>query len=135
MAGFGILDIIRTTLSVRRFNTILLIGGTDIVRNVTEEHGNLSQFWIDNRLTMVNAIGKTVVLKILQMMKASSQISAIEQNVQFNIIRDLEGDRETQSVPFWQQAERSIKSTNFDQSNINSTCVPCARKGAIYGAV
>jgi len=68
-------------------------------------------------------------------MKASSQISAIEQNVQFNIIRDLEGDRETQSVPFWQQAERSIKATNFDQSNINSTCVPCARKGAIYGAV
>ena len=53
----------------------------------------------------------------------------------FNIIRDLEGDRETQSVPFWQQAERSIKATNFDQSNINSTCVPCARKGAIYGAV
>ncbi len=121
-----------------------LFDSDDIVYNYTCNFGlnfnvsvvcNLSQFWIDNRLTMVNAIGKTVVLKILQMMKSSSQISAIEQNVQFNIIRDLEGDRETQSVPFWQQAERSIKSTNFDQSNINSTCVPCARKGAIYGAV
>ena len=121
-----------------------LFDADDVVYNYTCNFGlnfnvsvvcNLSQFWIDNRLTMVNAIGKTVVLKILQMMKASSQISAIEQNVQFNIIRDLEGDRETQSVPFWQQAERSIKSTNFDQSNINSTCVPCARKGAIYGAV
>jgi hypothetical protein len=121
-----------------------LFDADDIVYNYTCNFGlnfnvsvvcNLSQFWIDNRLTMVNAIGKTVVLKILQMMKASSQISAIEQNVQFNIIRDLEGDRETQSVPFWQQAERSIKATNFDQSNINSTCVPCARKGAIYGAV
>ena len=121
-----------------------LFDADDVVYNYTCNFGmnfnvsvvcNLSQFWIDNRLTMVNAIGKTVALKILQMMKASSQISAIEQNVQFNIIRDLEGDRETQSVPFWQQAERSIKSTNFDQSNINSTCVPCARKGAIYGAV
>ena len=121
-----------------------LFDSDDVVYNYTCNFGmnfnvsvvcNLSQFWIDNRLTMVNAIGKTVVLKILQMMKASSQISAIEQNVQFNIIRDLEGDKETKSVPFWQQAERSIKSTNFDQSNINSTCVPCARKGAIYGAV
>ncbi len=121
-----------------------LFDADDIVYNYTCNFGlnfnvsvvcNLSQFWIDNRLTMVNAIGKTVALKILEMMKASSQISAIEQNVQFNIIRDLEGDRETQSVPFWQQAERSIKSTNFDQSNINTTCVPCARKGAIYGAV
>lgn len=121
-----------------------LFDADDIVYNYTCNFGmnfnvsvvcNLSQFWVDNRLSMVNAIGKTVALKILEMMKASSQISAIEQNVQFNIIRDLEGDRETQSVPFWQQAERSIKSTNFDQSNINSTCVPCARKGAIYGAV
>ena len=96
---------------------------------------NLSQFYIDNRLSMVTAIGKSVALKILEMMKASSQISAIEQNVQFNIIRDLEGDAETQSVPFWQQADRAIKATNFDQSNINTTCVPCARKGAIYGAL
>jgi len=121
-----------------------LFDADDIVYNYTCNFGmnfnvsvvcNLSQFWIDNRLTMVNGIGKTVALKILQMMKASSQISAIEQNVQFNIIRDLEGDRETQSVPFWQQAERSIKATNFDQSNINTTCVPCARKGAIYGAI
>lgn len=121
-----------------------LFDADDIVYNYTCNFGmnfnvsvvcNLSQFWIDNRLSMVNAIGKTVALKILEMMKASSQISAIEQNIQFNIIRDLEGDRETQSVPFWQQAERSIKATNFDQSNINSTCVPCARKGAIYGAV
>ena len=121
-----------------------LFDADDIVYNYTCNFGmnfnvsvvcNLSQFWIDNRLTMVNGIGKTVALKILQMMKASSQISAIEQNVQFNIIRDLEGDRETKSVPFWQQAERSIKATNFDQSNINTTCVPCARKGAIYGAI
>ena len=96
---------------------------------------NLSQLYIDSRLSMVTAIGKNVALKILEMMKASSQISAIEQNVQFNVIRDLEGDAETQSVPFWAQAERSIKATNLDQSNINTSCVPCARKGAIYGAI
>lgn len=96
---------------------------------------NLSQLWVDSRLSMVTAIGKSVALKILEMMKASSQISAIEQNVQFNIIRDLEGDAETQSVPFWKQTERAIKATNLDQSGINTTCVPCARKGAIYGAI
>jgi hypothetical protein len=116
----------------------------DIVYTYSQNYGfnfnvsivcNLSQFWIDSRLSMVTAIGKSVALKILEMMKASSQISAIEQNVQFNIIRDLEGDAETQSVPFWQQADRAIKATNLDQSGINTTCVPCARKGAIYGAI
>jgi len=96
---------------------------------------NLTQFWIDNRLTMTNALGKIVALKVLQMMKASSQVSAIEQNVQINIIRDLEGDSDTRQVPFWAQVERAVKSTNLDQANVNSVCVPCARKGASYGAV
>tara|TARA_R110000824_G_scaffold395070_5_gene595380 strand:- start:6048 stop:7190 length:1143 start_codon:yes stop_codon:yes gene_type:complete len=96
---------------------------------------NLTQFWIDNRSTMTNAIGKIVALKVLEMMKASSQVSAIEQNVQINIIRDLEGDSDTRQVPFWAQVERAVKTTNLDQANVNSTCVPCARKGAIYGAV
>jgi hypothetical protein len=69
---------------------------------------------------MTNAIGKYVALKVLEMMKASSQISHVEQNVQINIVRDLEGDADTRQVPFWQQA---------------NICVPCARKGASYGAV
>ena len=96
---------------------------------------NLTQFWIDNRLTMTNALGKIVALKVLEMMKASSQVSAIEQNVQINIIRDLEGDSDTRQVPFWAQVERAVKATNLDQANMNGTCVPCARKGASYGAV
>ena len=52
-----------------------------------------------------------------------------------NIIRDLEGDSDTRQVPFWAQVERAVKTTNLDQANVNTTCVPCARKGAIYGAV
>lgn len=96
---------------------------------------NLTQFWIDNRLIMTNAIGKYVALKVLQMMKASSQISAVEQNVQINIVRDLEGDADTRQVPLWQQVDRAIMATNLDQGNINNICVPCARKGASYGAV
>lgn len=96
----------------------------------------LSQFYIDNRLSMVTAIGKTVALKILEMMKSSSQISAIEQNVQINIVRDLEGDAETRSVPFWQQVERATKSTMLDGSNLNKNpCLPCGRKGVVYGAL
>lgn len=96
---------------------------------------DLSQFFIDNRMSMVDAIGKMVCLKILQMMKASSQISAIEQNVQINIIRDLEGDRETKATPFHHQVEWAIKSVNLDQGNANTICVPCARRGVSYHAV
>lgn len=96
---------------------------------------NLSQFWIDNRLTMTNAIGKIVAYKVLQMMKSSSQVSGIEQNVQIGIIRDIEGDANIGQQPYWKQVERAVETTNFDQSNVNSTCVPCARKGASYGAI
>ena len=96
---------------------------------------NLTTFWIDNRSSMTNALGKIVALKVLEMMKASSQVSAIEQNVQINIIRDLEGDSDTRQVPFWAQVERAVKATNLDQANVNSVCVPCARKGASYGAI
>ena len=96
---------------------------------------NLTQFWIDNRLTMTNAIGKIVAYKVLQMMKSSSQVSGIEQNVQIGIIRDIEGDANIGQEPYWKQVERAVETTNFDQSNVNSTCVPCARKGASYGAI
>ena len=96
---------------------------------------DLTQFWIDNRSSMTNALGKIVALKVLEMMKASSQVSAIEQNVQINIIRDLEGDRDTRQVPYWAQVDRAVKAVNLDQANVNNTCVPCARKGASYGAV
>ena len=96
---------------------------------------NLTQFWIDNKLTMTNAIGLIVAQKVLEMMKASSQVSSIEQNVQINIIRDLEGDATTGNVPLWQRVVKEVKAVNLDQSNLNTLCVPCARKGASYGAI
>jgi len=80
---------------------------------------NLTSFWIDNRSSMTNALGKIVALKVLEMMKASSQVSAIEQNVQINIIRDLEGDRDTRQVPYWAQVDRAVKAVNLDQANVN----------------
>ena len=96
---------------------------------------DLTQFFIDNRLTMTNVIGQMVALKVLQMMKASAQINNIDQTVQINIIRDIEGDASTQNVPLWKQVENGIKGMNLDQSSINKLCVPCAKKGVSYKAI
>ena len=96
---------------------------------------DLTQFFIDNRLTMTNVIGQIVALKVLQMMKASAQINNIDQTVQINIIRDIEGDASTQNVPLWKQIENGIKGMNLDHSSINKYCLPCAKKGVSYKAI
>ncbi len=96
---------------------------------------NLTQFWIDNRLSMVNAIGTSVALRILEDMRASNELSSMEQNIQMVIMRDLEGDSETKMRPFWAKRQSALKGTMLDQAGINKVCLPCAKKGPTYGAV
>ncbi len=115
----------------------------DVVETVNNNHGfnfnisikcNLTQFWKDNKLTMANAIGKMVSFKVLQMISTSSQVSAVEQNVQIMALRALEADNETKATTFLSQVERAIKTTNLDQGNVNnSPCLPCARHGNSIG--
>ena len=97
---------------------------------------NLTQFWIDNRLTMTDAIGKMVAKSILEMYVGSSQVSATEQNVQNLALRALEGANDTKAIPFSKTVEDAIKAVNLDQSNVNEhPCLPCARKGSSIGAL
>lgn len=115
-----------------------------VIYTSTNNHGfnfnisikcDLTQFWIDNRLSMVNAIGTSVALRILEDMRASNELSSLEQNIQMIIVRDLEGDSETKMRPFWVKRKSALKGTMLDQAGINSVCLPCARKGPTYGAV
>jgi hypothetical protein len=89
---------------------------------------NLTQFFIDNRLTLKNVIGVKVAMKVLEMMKFSSQINNIEESVKIMIIRDLEGASDTGSMPMWHRLEKAIENVNLDEGNLNKDCLPCARK-------
>lgn len=97
---------------------------------------NLSQFFIDNKRAMKELIGKTVVWLILQMYAGSSQVSAIQQNVRILALRALEADKDTKASKWEHQVDRAVKTTNFDQGNVdNNPCVPCARKGGSWGTM
>ena len=97
---------------------------------------NLTQFFIDNRLTLKKVIGLKVAMKVLEMMKFSSQINNIEESVKIMIIRDLEGARDTGSTPMWERLEKAIDAVNFDEGNLSKDCLPCARKPVTkYGAL
>lgn len=97
---------------------------------------NLTQFWIDNRATMTDAIGKMVAQKVLEMYVGSSQVSATEQNVQNLALRALEGASDTKAIPFTQTVKDAIESVNLDQGNVNNhPCLPCARKGSSISAL
>ena len=122
-----------------------LFNHDDMVYNYTNNYGfnfnitvscNLSRFWVDNKVSFADAIGKTVALRVLQMIAASSQSSGTEQNLQPMALRALEADRETKATTFLSQVERSIKTIHLDEGNIsNNPCLPCARRGGRTGVL
>jgi hypothetical protein len=95
---------------------------------------DLTQFWIDNRKTLQTAIGTMVCYKVLQMYVGSSQVSAVEQNLQVLALRAVEGAADSQAEPFYNQVKRAVETINLDEGNVNnSPCLPCSRKGATIG--
>jgi hypothetical protein len=91
---------------------------------------DMTQFWIDNRRLLANALGQQVAMSVLSNMKFSSEINNVEESVKIMIIRDLEGTSDTGQQPLWKNLEKSIKALILDNGNMNSQCLPCARKPA-----
>lgn len=86
---------------------------------------DMTQFFIDNKMHFKNLLGLKVVHKILYDMKHSVQTNYIEEQLKMMIIRDLEGDKETNYLNITQQYNREIKAVKFNTSAINSLCLPC----------
>lgn len=86
---------------------------------------DLTNFWCDNRMTLRNLIGLKVVHKILKDISYSQQINHVEEQLKMMIIRDLEGDKETNYVNIPQQYERALKAIKFNHSSISKICIPC----------
>lgn len=97
---------------------------------------DLTNFWCDNRLSLVNALGLRVTYKILKDISYSTQINHIEEQLKMMIIRDLEGDKETNYINIADQYQKALKAVKFDHSAINSVCLPCSvNSGVRYGVV
>jgi hypothetical protein len=97
---------------------------------------DLTYFFCSNKMLFKNTLGLKVAHMILQDMKFSQQINYIEENLKHMIIRDLEGDKDTNAVNLVEKLEESIKAINFDHSKLSSHCLSCnSNKGVNYGVV
>lgn len=86
---------------------------------------DLTDFFIRNKFAFKNLLSHKVVWKILKDMKFSQQINSVEENIKMMIIRDLEGDIETDAVNIPSLYHRELKSVAFDISGINAKCLGC----------
>lgn len=86
---------------------------------------DLTDFFIQNKLVFKNLLALKVVHKVLEMMKYSQQINAIEENIKHMIIRDLEGDIDTKSTNIPTKYQKELKAVNFNFEGINKVCLGC----------
>lgn len=86
---------------------------------------DLTQFFIDNKKHFKNLLALKVTHKILYDMKFSIQSNHIEEQLKMMIIRDLEGDKETNYLNLTQQYNRELKAVQFNTGGISSICLPC----------
>lgn len=97
---------------------------------------DLTNFWCDNKMTLRNLLGLKVTQLILNDMKFSMQINHIEEQLKMMIIRDLEGDKETNYINIPDKYERALKAVKMNHSQINNVCLPCSvSSGTSYGVM
>lgn len=95
---------------------------------------DVSEFLIRNKLICSRALGLIWTKELLDRIRYSTEVNAVEERMVGNIIEDVKGDRETTSRGLEREIERAIDGIEFNFSNISSPCLPCASKTNIrYG--
>lgn len=90
---------------------------------------DLTRFFIESKHHLKNLLALKVTHKVLQYMKFSQQINYVEENLKMMIIRDLEGDKQTNYLNIVQQYNRELKAVEYNISGINKECLPCREQG------
>lgn len=95
---------------------------------------DLTDFFIEHRFSLKKALGLKLSHILLKEIMFTSNINYIEENLRSLIIRDLEGDKETNYVNIADQLANEIKAVNFDHSRLSEACLPCnSNRGVNYG--
>lgn len=84
---------------------------------------DLTDFFVDNKMLFKNLLALKVTDLILNFMKYSTETNQVEEQLKQMIIRDLEGDRETNYLNVTQQYQKEIKAVNFNIGGINNSCL------------
>lgn len=92
---------------------------------------DFTQFWCDNRLALKSALALKVTQMILKNISYSFEINAITEQLKMMIIRDLEGDKETNYKNIEQRLEKEIKAINLDHSGMDTACLSEAKKSSV----
>lgn len=98
---------------------------------------DFTTFFIDNKFVFKKLLGLKVAIRVLNDMKNSQQINYVEENMKNMIIRDLEGDKDTNLKNLPTLYEEQIKAVSYNISSINDNCMTCKQKAyaPTYGMV
>lgn len=91
---------------------------------------DISDFICSNRMSLKRAMYLKVAYLIMKDMQFSNQVNRIEEDLKMMIIRDLEGDKDTNYINIVDSLEKEIKGVNFDHSKVAQPCLPCTNAKA-----
>lgn len=91
---------------------------------------DLTNFFCEHKFSLKYALALKVAYLVLKDIQFSLQINTIEEEIKSMIIRDLEGDKDTNYINIVDQLKEEIKGLNFDHSGLSMPCLPCTNKNA-----
>lgn len=91
---------------------------------------DLTNFFCEHKYSLKRALALKVSYLILKDMQFSTQINNIEEDLKSLIIRDLEGDKDTNYINIVDSLVDEINGVNFDHSGLSQPCLPCTNKNA-----
>lgn len=84
---------------------------------------DLTDFFIQNKFAFKNLLSLKLAHLVLNDMKYSQETNFVEENLKSMVIRDIEGDKETNHLNISQQYNRELKAVSFNISAINNRCL------------
>jgi len=84
---------------------------------------DLTNFFIQNKVFFKNLLGLKVAHLVLNDMKFSQETNYIQEDLKNMVIRDLEGDKETNALNINQLYKAELKAVSFNMTDINNRCL------------
>lgn len=86
---------------------------------------DLTQFYIDNKLMVADAIMSKILIKVMEQQFASKTINQTNSDIKITLQINLFGDANTKEKSFIQKYKDSLKMLNLNFSSINNSCIKC----------